>query len=51
MVDISRTISAHCAILAGKVTRILCLNKKQIRSRIAPYLIEKIKPGAAIFGT
>ena len=53
VVDISRTISADCAILAGKVNKMLCVNRKQIRNRITHYLIfeKKFKPSTATSGT
>ena len=53
VVDISRTISADCAILAGKVNKMLCVNRKQTRNRIPYYpIFEKtIKPHTAMSGT
>ena len=32
VVDICRTISADCAILAGEVNKMLCVNRKQTRN-------------------
>lgn len=39
VVDYSEIISAPCAILAGKVNKMLCINRKQTRKRIKHYLI------------
>lgn len=53
VIDISRTISADCAILAGKVNKMLCGNRKQTRNRIpySPVFEKTIKPHTAMSGT
>lgn len=37
VIDISETISALCVILAGKVNKMLCINRKQTRKIIRHY--------------